>query len=120
MYRKVGIGSAIAILGVGVALGSRSAPVRADATPAWTAYISTAQETVWALDVANDTQVTQITAKAPAGIAITPDGKTAYVTGSTFNVVTPITIATNTPGTPIPVGTNPNGIASPLTGRPRT
>ncbi len=45
------------------------------------------------------------------GIAITPDGTTAYVANSTANTVTPITIATNTIGTPIPTGSVPFYIA---------
>jgi len=40
--------------------------------------------------------------KGPGQIAITPDGKTAYVTGP--GTVTPIDTATGTPGTPIHVG----------------
>src|SRR3989440_300106 len=45
------------------------------------------------------------------GIAITPDGKTAYVANPVSNTVTPIALATNTPGTPIAAGTSPHGIA---------
>ncbi len=41
------------------------------------------------------------------GIAITRDGKTAYVTNSMAGTVTPITTATNTPGKPIEVGRLP-------------
>jgi YVTN family beta-propeller protein len=49
---------------------------------------------------------------SPFGIAITPDGKTAYVTNEGGSgSVTPITVATNTPGTPIAVGSEPYGIA---------
>jgi DNA-binding beta-propeller fold protein YncE len=33
------------------------------------------------------------------GVAITPDGKTAYVTNNATHSVTPITVATNTAGT---------------------
>ena len=40
-------------------------------------------------------------------IAITPDGKTAYVTSMFSDTVTPIRIATNTPGRPIKVGSRP-------------
>jgi YVTN family beta-propeller protein len=50
----------------------------------------------------------------PAGagvIAITPDGKTAYITNQISGTVTPITTATNTAGPPIPVGTDPFWIA---------
>jgi YVTN family beta-propeller protein len=48
---------------------------------------------------------------APWAIAITPDGDTAYVTDVGTNTVTPINLATGTPGKPIPVGNEPFGIA---------
>jgi YVTN family beta-propeller protein len=64
------------------------------------------------ITVATNTPGTPIpVSTAPAGIAITPDGKTAYVANGGSATVTPITVATNTPGTPIPVGSNPKGIA---------
>jgi DNA-binding beta-propeller fold protein YncE len=56
------------------------------------------------------------------GIVITPDGKTAYVANAskefvrggkvvmTPATVTPITLATNTPGTPIKVGKDSYGL----------
>lgn len=44
-------------------------------------------------------------------MAITPDGKTTYVTNRASNTVTPIDVATNTPGVPIPAGSFPFGIA---------
>ncbi len=47
----------------------------------------------------------------PCAIAITPDGKTAYVTNEGSNSVSPIDTATNTPGTAIPVGSEPSAIA---------
>src|SRR5207253_2201487 len=47
----------------------------------------------------------------PFGIAITPDGTTAYVANEGSNNVTPIATASNTPGTPITVGSSPPGIA---------
>jgi YVTN family beta-propeller protein len=40
----------------------------------------------------------------PYAIAITPDGKTAYVANANSGTVTPIATATNTPGKPINVG----------------
>jgi DNA-binding beta-propeller fold protein YncE len=58
------------------------------------------------------------------GIVITPDGKTAYVANSSKEfvrggkvvtrpgTVTPITVATNTPGKPIKVGKDPYGLAA--------
>jgi YVTN family beta-propeller protein len=47
----------------------------------------------------------------PDAIAVTPDGKTAYVTNYTNGTVIPISTATNTPGTPIPAGSGPRPIA---------
>jgi YVTN family beta-propeller protein len=49
--------------------------------------------------------------KMPTAIAITPDGKTAYVTNADSGTVTPISTATNRPGKPIKVGREPVGIA---------
>jgi YVTN family beta-propeller protein len=46
----------------------------------------------------------------PAAIAITPNGKTAYVANGTDSV-TPIRIGTNTALKPINVGQGPEGIA---------
>jgi YVTN family beta-propeller protein len=46
-----------------------------------------------------------------AQIAITPDGATAYLTNSGAGKVTPVDLATGTPGTPIVVGGYPYGIA---------
>jgi YVTN family beta-propeller protein len=47
----------------------------------------------------------------PIGIAITPDGKTAYVTNGDSDSVTPIDTATNIAGTSIGVGAYPYSIA---------
>ena len=47
----------------------------------------------------------------PYAIAITPDGKIAYVANFNGNTVTPIDLASGTPGTPIPVGVSPYAIA---------
>ena len=44
-------------------------------------------------------------------IAITPDGKTAYVANDGSGTVTPIATATNTAGPPITVGSDPYAIA---------
>jgi DNA-binding beta-propeller fold protein YncE len=58
------------------------------------------------------------------GIVITPDGKTAYVANASKEfirggkpvmrpgTVTPITLATNTPGKPIKVGKDPYGLTA--------
>jgi len=47
----------------------------------------------------------------PDAIAITPDGKTAYVANWNSGTVTPIATATNTAGPAIPVGSQPENIA---------
>ena len=43
----------------------------------------------------------------PSPIAITPDGKTAYVVNLIAGTVTPISTATNTPGRPVVVKSSP-------------
>ena len=47
----------------------------------------------------------------PIGVAVTPDGKTAYVTHEDSDSVTPIETATNTPGAAIAAGSRPEGVA---------
>ncbi len=65
--------------------------------------------TVTPIDIATNTPRTPITVGPnPFGIAITPEGSTAYVANAT---VTPIDTATNTAETPITVGASPGGIA---------
>jgi YVTN family beta-propeller protein len=48
--------------------------------------------------------------RGPVGIAITPNGRTAYVTNSDSGTVTPIDTATNQAGPPIRVGPGPLSI----------
>jgi DNA-binding beta-propeller fold protein YncE len=47
----------------------------------------------------------------PAAIAITPDGKTAYIADVHPGIVTPVTTATSTPGRPISIGGFPWAVA---------
>lgn len=47
---------------------------------------------------------------ASSSEAITSDGQTAYVVNTADNTVTPIDVATQTPGYPIAVGPNPIGV----------
>jgi DNA-binding beta-propeller fold protein YncE len=44
----------------------------------------------------------------PHWIAFTPDGQTAYVVGNGNSTLTPITVASGTPGTPIQVSNDPD------------
>jgi hyaluronoglucosaminidase len=46
----------------------------------------------------------------PFTLAVTPDGRTLYVTGGA-NLLTPIRTSTNHPGTPIAVGQGPSAMA---------
>jgi YVTN family beta-propeller protein len=70
------------------------------------------------IDTATNTAGTPIpVGSGPEGVAITPDGRTAYVTNFSSGSVTPIDTATNTPGTPIPVGSGPEGVAITPDGR---
>jgi YVTN family beta-propeller protein len=88
------------------------APATASATTSATAYVANySDNTVTPIDVATNTAGTAIPVGGGAnGIAITPDGATAYV-AARDGLVTPITVATNTPCTPISVGGSPVGIA---------
>lgn len=72
--------------------------------------------TVTPVSTATNTPGAAITVRgAPYGIpyavAISPDGKTAYVADFGSNSVTPISTATNAPGAAITVGANPSGVA---------
>ena len=51
------------------------------------------------------------TGSDPNAIAITPDGRTAYVTNPGSGTVTPIRTATNTALRPIKTGLGPDAIA---------
>jgi DNA-binding beta-propeller fold protein YncE len=72
-------------------------------------------DTVTPISTATDTAGKPIkVGPFPSLIAITSNGKTAYVTGpgdvGGGDTVTPITTATNTPGKPIRVGRAPDAI----------
>ena len=76
------------------------------------AYVTETLGVVTPVNIATGTAGTPITVgPMPTAIAITPDGKTAYVANEGSNTVTPITIATGTAGTPITVGSQPDAIA---------
>ena len=64
------------------------------------------------IDTSNNTPGAMIAVGTdPQGIAVRPDGKTAYVANNGSDNVTPIDTSNNTPGAVIPVGNNPQGIA---------
>ena len=92
--------------------GSTATKTTAVTVPGPFVYVSENGGTVAPIDVATNTRGTAIAVGShPRGVAITPDGKTAYVCNSSSNSVTPITLATNTPGTAIAVGAGPYAIA---------
>ena len=77
--------------------------------------------TVTPIDVATNTPGPAITVgNSPYGVAVTPDGQTAYVVNDGDDTVTPIDVATNTPGPAITVGGARTGWRSPPTARPPT
>ena len=64
------------------------------------------------IDTATNTVVATVPVGTnPIGVAITPDGKHAYVTNFTSNNVSVIDTATNTVVATVPVGNNPVGVA---------
>jgi YVTN family beta-propeller protein len=76
------------------------------------AYVAGEYGTVACIDVATNTVTAVIpTTGYEQTIAITPDGKMAYVCCRQENTVIPINLATNIPGTAIEVGTHPSAIA---------
>jgi YVTN family beta-propeller protein len=66
------------------------------------------------IDTATNTVAATITVgNGPVGVAVTPDGKHAYVTNAAFSIgsVSVIDTAVNSVGDTIPVGTAPFGVA---------
>ena len=90
------------------------------ATRSWTAYVADSNSaSVTPIDTTTNTAGTAIPVGInPVAIAVTPEGRTAYVvTQLPRGSVTPIDVATNTPGSAIPVGTIPVAIAITPDGR---
>jgi YVTN family beta-propeller protein len=120
---------AAAVVAGTCACGSATRPAPAVATPtqsgsaaapdASTIYVvSRTSGSVTPVDTATETAGPAIKVGAqPSAIAITPDGRTAYVVnendlaGLKDGTVTPITTATDEPGKPIGVGMEPDAIA---------
>ena len=63
------------------------------------------------IDTATNTVVAPVpVGTGPLGVAVTPDGKHAYVTNVTSNNVSVIDTASNTVVATVPVGTRPGGV----------
>ncbi len=77
------------------------------------AYIVTATGKVSEIDLGSGSVIGSVAVNQVGlrGLAITPNGATAYVANYTDNTVTPINTATNKAGTPITVGDIAEGIA---------
>jgi YVTN family beta-propeller protein len=82
-------------------------------------YVATTFEGVWVINTKTNTVVTNITAgftstQGPTGIAITPDGGSAYVTNDEFSggTVSVIDTQTNTVVKTISVGSSPEDVAA--------
>src|SRR5207244_11656162 len=69
--------------------------------------------TVGVIDTATNTVVTHILTAGlnPVGVAVTPDGKSVYVTDYTNNAVSVIDTASNSVADLVPVGSEPEGVA---------
>src|SRR5580693_4432391 len=77
-----------------------------------TAYVAGQPGAVTPILTATNTALAPITVgQDPRALAITPDGKTIYVTNYQSGTVTPIRTATNTALAPVKVGGNPWAIA---------
>lgn len=104
--------TALASAGSAATAGSPASGARP--TRPVTAYVvNGGSDTVTPIRTATDTALKPIKVgeKAPAHIAITPNGKTAYVANNFSGTVTPINTATNTAGKAITVGNCPGAIA---------
>ena len=99
-------GLALAAIG---AVGAFGAPSAVGATAFLTSLSPGYHAT--AVDLAAGTSSWIANPNGSTQVAITPDGATAYVTSTDSGKVTPIDVATGSPGTPIAVGGYPYGIA---------
>ena len=103
--RFVGLAMMLGMTGVLTAAIGAS-PSEAASASGWTVYVGMETGNVTPVDTATNTEGTPIPLPALAsfpGIAITPNGATAYVTNPYAGTVTPIDTATNTARTPITV-----------------
>ena len=111
-----GLGSIVPVRSaVAAASMAGSSASRAGPSSMVTAYVANGgSDTVTPIATTTNTAGPPITTgPGPSAVAITPDGKTAYVVNGNSGspTVTPIATATNTAGRPIPVGSDPCDIA---------
>jgi len=100
---------------INTANNTAGTPITVDASPndiaitpnGATAYVTAGSNAIDTVDLSNNTAGTPITLSGSAtldAIAISPDGKTAYVADTMNGTVIPIDLATKAAGTPISVG----------------
>src|SRR5262249_16312139 len=104
---------------VGTAIGIAGQPGPLAITPnGQTVYVLTGFGSVTPISVATNSAGTAIRVSGAAAIAITTDGKTAYMANcKTAGSVTPLDLATGTLGAAINVGNQPQGFAISPDGR---
>lgn len=114
--------AAIAVAVAGPGLAAAAAPTRASAAASLAAARAASPTVAYIPHFAENvvTPVNLVTRRAgtpvkvgagPDAIAVSPDGKTAYVACAGAGTVVPINTATGRPGHPIPVGRRPTSIA---------
>ena len=105
---RMGLVGCLSLVAFGVSAGSALGQ-------GYTAYVTSGpngNNTVTPISTATNSAGTPISVGGwPFGIAITPNGETAYVTIDSYGTVTPITLASRTLGSQIPVGGIPVGVA---------
>jgi YVTN family beta-propeller protein len=116
-------GAAVAVLAVGATFmgsvhagGQVPAAVAASRAPVVFVTLFNADEVV-AINTASRVGRVVAVGHHPFGIALTPNGRTAYVTNQGSDTVTPIDVATMTAAAAIPVGRLPGAIAVAPDGR---
>jgi YVTN family beta-propeller protein len=114
-----GAGQAPPAGGTPMATGTRAAPARALTAPRHpTAFVVNSGGTVTPINTSTRRAGKPIpVGKQPRAIAITPNGKTAYVLDWGSAAVTPISTATNRAGPAIRVGSYPFAIAIAMDGK---
>jgi YVTN family beta-propeller protein len=102
----------LALAGAGTGTAAGAAVTRAAAAHPVTAYVASSPSAVTPINTATNKAGKAITVgEGPVAIAITPNGKTAYVANIDPGTVTPIRTATNTALKAIKVGPGPAAIA---------
>ena len=101
---------------LGLALSAQATPGLLAAGTVVVTNLNTNSITIIAPLTHHATSVAGHGLNGPLGVAITPNGRTAYVTNSLGNTIVPVNLAAGLVGTPIRVGSGPAAIAISPTG----